>query len=102
MQRLKQNMITFGQYNTLHATRQQVTLDQLCSQTDLQQMMVRYYVAGLLKSGLIVACTDLGDSTTRYVLTDAGVACLDEYERHNPELTLTRTINQLRGLKAAC
>ncbi len=92
-------MITFGQYNTLNAlsaTRQCVTVDQLCAQTQFQQMMVRYYIAALLNSGLITA-SDVDDDSVCYELTEAGVNCLDEYERYNPELTIRRSINQLRG-----
>lgn len=91
-------MITFGQYNTLNAlnaTRQWVSFDQLCAQTQFQQMMVRYYIAVLQSSGLITAIEDETDDKVCYQLTEAGVSCLEEYERSNPELTVTRSINQI-------
>lgn len=93
-------MITFGQYNTLNAlnaTRHCVTFDQLCAQTQFQQMMVRYYVAALLNSGLITASDEDEDDAVCYRLTEDGVTCLEEYERHNPELSITRAMNQIRG-----
>ncbi len=90
-------MITFGQYNTLYATRQCVTINQLCVKTEFQKMMVRYYIAVLLDSGLIEANHDPAENETCYQLTEAGISCLDEYERHNPELTIARSINQIRN-----
>ena len=81
-------MLTFGQYNTLAATRHHVTHDQLTSQTAFNELMVNYYIAGLLAGGLITAVGN--GRTTRYELTEAGMTCLIDYERHNPELSVAR------------
>ncbi len=85
-------MLTFGQYNILAATRQRITHDQLTLQTEFNDLMVRYYLTGLLANGLITA-TDDGDAP-RYELTDSGRSCLIDYERHNPELTVSRRFSQ--------
>lgn len=83
--------ITFGQYNVLAATRYQVTRSQLAEHTAFNDLMVSYYMTGLLAHELIVASDDKG--VTRYHLTEAGISCLTEYERHNPELAVSRTFS---------
>lgn len=81
-------ILTFGQYSTLTATRQCVTHDQLASKTEFDRMMVSYYVAVLVSNGLVTVKEY--DDKTCYQLTEEGAACLEEYERYNPELTIRR------------
>lgn len=81
-------ILTFGQYNTLVATRHCVTRSQLVSQMDFDRMLVNYYVTALLKAGLIDAATDAITSEIYYQLTESGLNCLDDYERHNPALVV--------------
>lgn len=85
-------ILTFGQYSTLTAMRRCVTRDQLAAQTSFDQLMVKYYIMVLLNSGLVKASYDEDDNEVCYRLTEAGVDCIREYERTNPELTIRRII----------
>lgn len=84
-------MLTFGQYNTLAITRQRVTRNQLALQTEFNDLMLTYYITGLLSTGLVTAIESTRE--TCYELTATGMNCLADYERQNPELTLTRALN---------
>jgi predicted transcriptional regulator len=84
--------LTFGQYSTLTAVRQCLTWDQLAEQTSFDQLMVKYYVMGLLNSGLVVANYDEDENDVCYQLTPEGADCVREYERNNPELTIRQMI----------
>jgi predicted transcriptional regulator len=86
-------VLTFGQYSTLAAIRRCVTREQLAAQTSFDQLMVKYYIMVLLNSGLVVANYDEEDNDLCYQLTEAGIDCIHDYERSNPELTIRRMIS---------
>ncbi|MBC8152216.1 MAG: hypothetical protein H7Z72_04835 [Bacteroidetes bacterium] len=83
-------ILTFGQYNTLVAAHRRVAHDQLTQQTEFTELMISYYLSGLLANGLITAIDDEADM--HYKLTDTGIQCLIDYERQNPELIVARTL----------
>jgi predicted transcriptional regulator len=85
-------VLTFGQYSTLAAMRRCVTREQLAAQTSFDQLMVKYYIMVLINSGLVAASYDEDDNELCYKLTEAGVDCIWDYERSNPELTIRRMI----------
>lgn len=84
-------ILTFGQYSTLVAARHRVTRETLAQQTTFNDLLVSYYVAGLLATGLLIAVSK-GDNPG-YELTEAGRLCLVDYERNNPELSIKKTLS---------
>ena len=81
-------VITFAQYSILTAAQRSATHHQLKQKTNFDQLMLDYYIMGLVNVGLIKATDDIGNEFTRYELTALGEQCLDEYERANPALVI--------------
>lgn len=81
-------IITFAQYSLLTAAQRSATYRQLEQKTNFDQLMVDYYIMGLINIGLIKATDENRNEHTRYELTESGEQCLDEYERANPDLVI--------------
>jgi predicted transcriptional regulator len=83
-------ILTFGQYNILTATRHCVNRTQLSEHTNFDRTLVSYLITGLVRSGLLNICNEGNEEQTFYELTDAGMNCIEEYERENPDLVINR------------
>lgn len=83
-------LLTFGQYHTLTATVKPVTYQQLTKETPFDDLVIRYYIAGLLAGGLIRRIEDQSVNATYYQLTELGHTCILEYEQQNPALIVKR------------
>ena len=81
-------VLTFAQYSILKATYNCATYSQMEKQTSFDQLIIRYYIMGLLNIGLIKAVGQSDSETTCYELTDLGLTYIDEYERYNPALII--------------
>lgn len=86
-------VLTFGQYRILLATRHCINYAQLIEQTNFDQTLVSYLIAGLLESGLIVSTSKSEGQSVEYALTDTGLMSIEEYERANPDLIMYRAIS---------
>lgn len=81
-------VLTFGHYKLLTLTRQCVSYNQLVEQTNFDRLLVSYYIAGLIGSGLITISEHEDDIC--YKLAETAVTYIEEYERANPTLMIKR------------
>ncbi|GAB2520568.1 hypothetical protein [Spirosoma aerophilum] len=91
-------IITFAQYSILTATYNGATSSQVQQQTSFDQMMISYYILGLVSIGLLKASDENADEITRYELTELGEAYIDDYERANPALVIKKDISHQQNL----
>jgi predicted transcriptional regulator len=91
-------IITFAQYSILSSTYHGATCRQIQQQTSFDQMMISYYIMGLVKIGLLKGSDDNADEDTRYKLTELGETYIDDYERANPALVIKKDISQYSNL----
>lgn len=89
-------VITFAQYSILTATYRGATFHEVANKTTFDQMMVNYYMTGLLNIGLIKMVSKADSEAISYELTDLGISYIEDYERANPELVIKRTVYDIR------
>ncbi|SOD96470.1 hypothetical protein [Spirosoma fluviale] len=83
-------IITFAQYCILTATYGGATACEVQRKTTLNQLMIDYYLNGLLKSELVEIAQKKAAEPLCYKVSELGLDCIDDYERANSELVIRR------------
>ncbi|MCK8490676.1 MULTISPECIES: hypothetical protein [Spirosoma] len=88
--------LTFGHYTLLMATRHGVTLHQLAEQTNFDPKLIFYLLEELVNHDLLRTSQQANEEQDYYELTDISFSYIQEYERQNPDLIISGSIDSNR------